>query len=424
MALVASDQMRSTSPLDDDVAAFMRDPRLRDDPYPMYRRLQDTGPLRFRPMRAWLVTRYADVVQVLRHPAASCDEQATGRSSWRTTSASGIPLLFRHLAMFRRDPPDHTRVRSLVARAFGPRVITGLLPRIQALADEILDPLEGVGQMELYRDYAYPLPLAVIAGLFGIPDDDFPRFREMVGSLGVRFGVNQIRSPGARRRGDDAEAELVCYFDRLIDERRGNGADDFMSTLVSLALDAGGMSRDELIANCIFVALGGHETTARLLCNAVHGLLRDPTQRLRLATDPTFGKPAVEELCRWEPTVQIAARTMLDEVDVGGVTIPQGHVVWAFVGAASRDEREFNAPGTLDLERSHNPHLAFGTGIHTCVGATLARAEIEIGLSTLFRRLPGLELGLDDVRFNESITLRGPERLPLRWLPARALPAR
>jgi hypothetical protein len=176
-----------------------------------------------------------------------------------------------------------------------------------------------------------------------------------------------------------------------------------------------------LIANSIFLAAAGHETTARLICNAVHALLRDPSHRTWSSHEPVVDRASVEELCRWEPTVQVAPRMLRKEAEIGGVLLPPGQVIWNFLGAANRDEREFPDPDTLDLARTHNPHLAFGSGIHSCLGAALGRAEIEVAVNTLFAELPGVSLAIDHVRYNENLTLRGPERVPLRW-PRRSFP--
>lgn len=385
-------------------------PEFKANPYPFYARLRREEPvcrISAAFMNAWLVTRYDDAVTVLRDPRISKD----------ISSKMGFVLRFAGpLAdhMLNRDPPDHTRLRTLVSKAFTPRRIEQFRGRIQAVCDELLAAARP-GDFDLVRDYALPIPLTVISEMMGIPEWDRHRFHTLTqGSIAI----------GAPTRIRDVPIALpyvwllMRYFRKLFAERRAEPRDDLISAMVQ-AEDAGDrLSEDELMGMSILLLFAGYDTTVNLIGSGALALLEHREQRRLFVQDPALTEPAVEELLRYTSPVEMTPpRLAREDVTIGAVTIRRGEMVSAVVGSANRDETQFRDPDMLDITRDPNRHLSLGQGIHFCLGAPLARMEGQIALTALFRRFPGLRLArpAESLRWRRLLPLRGLEALPVAF---------
>ena len=389
------------------------DPVFRTDPYPVYARLREENPVHPSALGGLVVTRHADCLHVLRHPAASSDErnsdlframQEAGEVDEELVDAR--PFLFL-------DPPDHTRLRRLVTKAFTPRTIERLRPRVQELVDDLLDARTGTGSIELVEDFAYLVPVQIISELLGVPPEDHERFKGWSRDLARGLDPDFILPPEVVEKRKQAIDAFSAYFLELIAERRRAPQDDLLSALVA-AEDAGDrLTERELLSTCTLLLVAGHETTVNLIANGTLALLRHPNELRRLRDDPSIARTAVEELLRFDPPVQLTARVALEDMEIGGQTLAKGTSAILLLGSANRDEAAFAEPDQLDIGRTDNHHLAFGFGTHFCLGAPLARLEGEVALTTLVRRFPDLALATDAPRYKENLVLRGLEELPL-----------
>ena len=386
------------------------DPEFVADPYPTYHRLRADDPVHHNPLGFWVLTRYEDVVAVLRDPRFVKEPIAAVVAARMGNSATpAVPL-----SMLERDPPDHTRLRGLVSKAFTPRVVEVLRPHIQQIVDGLLDRVEGAHAMDLIEDFAYPLPVIVICELLGVPVADRERFKGW--GLDIARGLDAILLPPDSevvQRSAASRRALIDYFRELIAERRTAPRADLLSDLIAAEEVGDRLSESELLATCILLLVAGHETTVNLLGNGTLALLRHPAQLSRLRESPGLIGSAVEELLRYDGPVQRTARVPSEEVTIGGRTIAKGDLVLPFIGAADRDHTQFPDPDCLDIARADNRHIAFGWGIHFCLGAPLARVEGQIAINTLVRRLPKLALATDRPEYRQSLTLRGLKALPV-----------
>ena len=381
------------------------------DPYPTYRRLRTEDPVHHNPLGFWVLTRYEDVMATLRDPRAVKEPIAAF-----VAARFGAPVPSLGLSMLDRDPPDHTRLRGLVSKAFTPKMIERLRPDVQAIVDGLLDRVEGAGSMDLIEEFAYPIPVTVICRMMGVPAADHERFKGW--GLDIARGLDAIMLPPdseVARRSVAGRHALADYFRELIAERRSTPRADLLSDLIA-AEDAGDrLSEQELLATCILLLIAGHETTVNLIGNGTLALLRHPDQLRLLRERPGLIVGAVEELLRFDGPVQRTARIPSEDLTIGDRTIPKGELVMPFIGAADRDPAQFSDPDRLDITRTENRHVAFGLGIHFCLGAPLARVEGQIAIDTLLRRMPRLALATDRPAFRPSLTLRGLEALPVSF---------
>jgi cytochrome P450 len=365
----------------------------------------------------WFVTRYDDVVEVLTDAkrfvvdpvlALTDDELAALNAS--NPLADDKRVSTNLLGM---DGEDHRRVRQLVTKAFTPRMVEQLRPRIQAIADELLDGVESRGSMELVDEYAFPLPITVIAELLGIPVADRDRFREWSNTFVLPPMTPELQEQFVRHTD-----EFVAYLDELFEKRRTAPTDDLLSALVQ-AEDAGErLTENELYSMAILLIVAGHETTVSLITNAVLALLSNPDQLSALRRDPSLMQSAVEELLRYDsPVERPITRLAATDVELGGQTIRRGELVIAVIGSANRDPAQFADADTLDLDRADNKHVGFGRGPHYCLGAPLARLEAEIALTALFERLPTLRLAISesDLYWRPIPIFRSLASLPVAW---------
>jgi cytochrome P450 len=388
------------------------DPEFLADPYPTYHRLRDEDPVHHSPMDFWVLTRYEDVAAVLRDPRFIKEPLVSMVAArFGVSVPPGVGL-----SMLDRDPPDHTRLRSLVSKAFTPRVVEGLRPRIQKMVDELITRAEAVGTMDLIEEFAYPIPVNVICEMLGVPVEDHERFKGW--SLDIARGLDSVWLPPESeipKRSGAARHAIGDYMRGLIAERRASPRGDLLSALIAAEEAGDKLSEDELIATCILLLIAGHETTVNLIGNGTLALLRHPEELRRLRETPGLITSAVEELLRYDGPVQRTARITSTAVTIGGRTIPKGEMVMPFIGAADRDPSQFPDPDRLDLGRADNRHIAFGWGIHFCLGAPLARVEGQIAIDTLVQRLPRLALVNDEPEHRQSLTLRGLTALPVTF---------
>ena len=393
-------------------------PEFKANPWPFYARLRAEFPVHRVTLSdkrvAWLVTRYDDVFSVLRDEriakdrfqALSPDQMA--RQPW-------IPKMFMPLVhnMLDQDPPDHTRLRGLVHKAFTPRLVEAMRERIQALTNELLDAVVRRGRMELVRDYALPLPSTIIAQMLGIPPRDRHKFHRWSSSL-----LSIDISKWGMLKGIPPLASFLRYIRKLVKSRSAHPGDDLVSALLEAREAGEQLSEDEMVAMIFLLLIAGHETTVNLIGNGTLALLEHPDQLEKLKNDPTLIKSAVEELLRYDGPLETATeRFTKEDVTVAGVTIPQGELVFAALASANRDERQFKNPASLDLGREDNKHVAFGFGAHYCLGAPLARLEAQIAFQTLLQRCPELRLAVPRgrLRWKRGLVLRGLRALPVAF---------
>ena len=387
-------------------------PEFLANPYPTYHRLRAEDPVHQSPLGFWVLTRYEDVSAVLRDPRFVKEPLAAliaARFGGQVPRGVG-------LSMLDRDPPDHTRLRSLVSKAFTPRVVEGLRPRIQQIVDGLIARAEAAGSMDVIEEFAYPIPVNVICEMMGVPIEDHERFKGW--SLDIARGLDSIWLPPDSeipRRSVAARHAISDYFRELIAARRTTPRGDLLSALIAAEEAGDKLSEEELLATCILILIAGHETTVNLIGNGILALLRHPGELRRLRETPGLITSAVEELLRYDGPVQRTARVASDDATIGGQKISKGDMVMPFIGAADRDPAQFPEPDRLDLGRADNRHIAFGWGIHFCLGAPLARVEGQIAIDTLVRRLPRLELATESPEYRQSLTLRGLKALPVRF---------
>lgn len=383
------------------------------DPYPSYRALQETSPIHRDERMGWLVTRYSDI-QTLEHDprlSRAAFEAVRLHSVPNEVKAVAEPVLAGlALEMLRTDPPQHTRLRRLVAKAFTPRVVEGLRPRIQRIVDDLLESVVPNGGMEVIRDLAYPLPALVIMELLGIPEEDRDRLKAWTADrLTFLGGITVAPDPlaVAQRARESAYALGLC-FSELIAARRVRPEEDLLSALVAVEAERDGrLSEAELVANAMALLTAGHETTANLIGNGLLALLRHPDEFRLLRDDLTRIPAAVEELLRFDSPVQLAPRAAVDDIVIGDAHICHGERVMLVLGAANRDPAQFVDPDRLDISRDPNAHLAFGFDRHFCLGAHLARLEGQVVFTSLAERYPGLKLTGQPVQWQANPAYRG-----------------
>jgi cytochrome P450 len=401
------------------------DPEFKANPYPRYAELREHTPAVRVPMPdgrdAWLFTRYADVETILSDRERFSTQTFLGQVGGPELPerVRGVYMLLNEI-MLGKDPPEHTRLRKLVRKAFTARLVEDLRPNIQRLADELLDAVEeqakatGERTMDLIADYAFPIPVIVIMDLLGIPRDRRDDIRRWSNSLAAFDGSVEV----AEQISPEVDAFIAYLRDLVVDKRR-NPRDDLVTALVRAEEDGDRLNDDELVAMIYVLIFAGHETTLHLIGNGTLALLTHPDQLARLHGNPALIRGAVEELLRFDPSVEVPrARLAVTDVTLAGVTLHRGDVVLVSIASANRDSAAFPAADDLDIGRTGGQHLSFGKGIHTCVGAALARLEGQIAFATLLRRLPELALAIapSDVTWRPGgIFLRGLAELPVTF---------
>jgi pimeloyl-[acyl-carrier protein] synthase len=385
-------------------------------PYPLYRKLRECDPIhRSRAVRGWFLFRHAECLHVLRDPRFSADDRHylgyARQRAWDVADGLVDPGRPDEPPMLRRDPPDHTRLRALVSRAFSPRAVERMRGRAEELTDELLTAARRRGTFDVIEDFAVPLPVTIIAELLGIPAEDRAHFK--------RWSDRMVGFLDPLARGDPRELrrtadEFRTYMARLADRRRREPADDLLTALVDAENQSDRLSEAELHGTLALLLAAGNETTTNLIGNGLLALFQHPEQLARLREEPGIAATAVEELLRWDSPVQLTGRIPLEHVELNGHRFAKGQAVIAVLGSANRDPDIFPHPDVLDLGRPDGHHLAFGQGIHFCLGAQLARLEGRIALTEIARRFPDLRLVTDRLRWRRLTFLRGVEELPVR----------
>ncbi|MEV4824407.1 cytochrome P450 [Micromonospora sp. NPDC049274] len=358
-----------------------RDPAVAADPYPTYAALRAAGPLCRMGPGSWGVTRYADVARLVRDPRLGSEFPAAYH---RMSAGDGAAGDFFGSIILYRDPPEHGRLRRLMAKAFSPALVRRLRPRIEQMVTELLVPATRTGGFDAVSDLAFPLPVMVVCALMGIPPADHERIRPYALDLSKAFAA--IVPDDDRPAADRAVEWLRGYLGDILDRRRAEPGEDLLSRMLAATDDDGAvLDHDEIVDNAVFAFFAGFETTTNLIATGVAALLDHPDQLALLRADPTLTPRAVEEFLRYDAPIQGVARLAREDLDVGGRTIRAGRVLILLLGSANRDPDQFSAPDRLDITRAENPHLAFGGGIHHCLGGYLARVEAQVAFETLLR---------------------------------------
>ncbi len=395
---IADDPWKGCNPLD---------PEFRDDPYAALARLREIDPVNFTPLGVWRLSRYRDVVRLLR-------EVPTGV---RTTSGAvpfvddpeNRPARF----MLQQDPPNHTRLRKLVSRGFTPRAVAALRPKISQVVDECLARVIPTGRMDVVKDLALPVPSTLICEMMGVPLADRDKFTVWTAEAthGLAAG---LAPPEIIDRAVAAGDNLAAYFVELIEERRANLGDDILSNLIRAEEEGDRLSPEELISQSIGLLIAGFETTIGLIANGTRALVRHPAEIAKLQADPGLIAGAVDECLRYDSPIGLTPRVLHEDAVFGETTIPKDSVVWGLLAAANRDPERFRDPDRFDIARQDNEHIAFGGGAHFCLGAHLAHLEGELAIGGLIERARDFELESDTVEWGPSL-FRVPASLPVRF---------
>ncbi|AWM02879.1 cytochrome P450 [Bradyrhizobium amphicarpaeae] len=387
------------------------------DPYPHYDRLRTIDPVHVTPFGQFVTSRHADVSLVMR------DKRFGKDFVERTTRRYGEKIMdepvFRSMShwMLQADPPDHTRLRGLVVKAFTARRVEDMRPRIQAIVDQAIDAVIERGQMDLIEDFAFRLPVTIICEMLGIPEEHREVFYKSSRDGGRLLDPVPL-TPEEIKKGNEGNLMAQMYFQQLFELRRKNPGDDLTTQLVQAEEDGNKLTNEELTANIILLFGAGHETTVNLIGNGLLALHRNPDQLALLKARPELMGGAIEEFLRYDSSVQMTGRVALEEIeDLGGKRIPKGESVLCLLGSANRDPAVYpDRPDRLDVTRQNVKPLSFGGGIHFCLGAQLARIEAEIAIATLLRRLPDLRIDdIENPEWRPTFVLRGLKRLPASW---------
>jgi cytochrome P450 len=411
------DALRETTMSEQPILLPYADPAYVANPFPFYRQLREEGPVRraviARGLDAWLVTRYEDGLAALSDPRLSSDvRDASDPRLLQQLPVTERESMLRN--MLRADPPDHTRLRRLVSKAFTARRVTELRPRVQAVTDGLLDAIVQEGRADLVADFALPLPVTVISELLGVPTTHRYDFQRWTDDMILRGP-----EPPDPAVVDGAWQQMRAYLTKLLEAKRADPEDDLLSALITARDEEQRLDEEELIATAFLLLVAGYITTVNLIGGGIAALLAHPDQLQLLRDDPALLPDAIEEFLRYDGPVNPGiARFAREDVEIAGVTIPRGATVLVASAIADRDPARFPDPDRLDITRRDNPHLAFGHGIHYCLGAPLARLEGQVAIGTALRRLPGLALAVppDELRWRPG-GLRGPQRLPVTFTP-------
>ncbi len=390
-------------------------PEFNTNPHPTYAVLRDHSPVQRVTLPSglpvWLITRYEDVRAMLADPRLSKDVQRLpSHGQYLAATADVRDVISRH--MLNADPPDHTRLRKLVNKAFTPRRVEELRPRVQQITDELLDRMAPLDRADLIEEFAFPMPVTVICELLGVPVEDRDEFRVWSNTI--------IEGLGAGERFATAAEAMYEYLRDLVEAKRRSPGDDMLSDLVAVREEGDRLSEGELTSMAFLLLVAGHETTVNLIGNGVYLLLTHPDQLALLRSDPGLLPRAVEEFLRYEGPVETSTlRFTTEPVEVGGVTIPAGEVVLVALASANRDPRRFADADRLDITRADSQHLAFGHGIHFCLGAPLARLEGQVAIGELLARFPDLALAVppEELAWRPGTLIRGLRELPVTYSP-------
>jgi len=403
--------------LDSDISLCrLMEPEIMASPYGLYRELRETDPVHWDPfLHSWIVTRYPDIVTVLTRLSADRTLNAKRLEDMGLAAMNPIIEVMAKQMLF-RDPPYHTRLRTLCAAAFTPARVAVLKGHIQEIADSLIHRFIGRGQADIVAELAEPMPAIVTAEMLGVPVRDYQKLKQWSIDFAEILG-NFLHDPERVARVAASVREMTEYFREAIRRQETDPREGLVLSLVRAEVDGNRLTEEEIIANCILTMIGGQETSTNLIGSGLLTLLRHPAQMGMVEEDPSLIPSAVEELLRFESPIQHTARVAPEEFTLGGKTIRKGQTVVAVLAAGNRDPERFSNPDVLDLRRGDKGHLAFGWAAHFCFGAPLARLEGQIAFGTLLRRLKNLELASEDFIWRENLGLRGLSALPVRFDP-------
>ena len=420
-----ADEIERASAAETVVRELFFTPEGRANPYPRYHQLRELAPVfRSETLQAWLLTRYDDCRAALRDPRLGkhfAEQLDARRPGWRERPG----LQWSSRTMLNLDGPAHTRLRRLAVREFTPRTVETLRPQVEGMVDDLLDSIDEHGVGELMEELAFQLPISVIGALLGVPPEDRPQFRELTQSLTAVFELGATRE--MLDAADAAVLDCNAYFDKLIDEKRSHPRDDLLSKLLAQDANEAGapgeadrLTNQELNTLASLLFLAGFETTTNLIGNGMISLLSQPDQMDSLRTKPELCANVADELLRHDGTVQLTSRYATTDVTFGDVTIPAGDGIFVLLGAANRDPEHYPNPDQIDFTRTKVQPLAFGGGVHLCLGAPLARLEIEIVFRKLSERFATIELGDELPPHRDRLSLRAPSTVPLKFRSAQS----
>jgi cytochrome P450 len=396
------------------------DPAWVRDPYSVYASLRQSNPVHRSPLGFWVLTRHADCLTMLRDKRASSDGRNLNADDFpalrddQFIDGTGAAEAMAEMAPFLfRDPPDHTRLRGLVQKAFTPKVVEGLRPRVEEICRQLLDEVLERGTCDLVGDFAYPLPVQVIVDMLGVPAEDHEQFRVWSNALARGLDPDFLLPPDAVQQRLVGILSFAQYFSALIEDRRAHPGDDLLSRLIEAEEQGDFLTQGELLSTCILLLVAGHETSVNLIAGGALALMEHPDQLARFRDDPTVLRSGVEEMLRFVAPVQLTGRVAVEPIEVGGVVVGPGEFAMVLIGSANRDPEAFVDPDTFDVGRADNNHLGFGFGIHHCLGAALARLEAQVALAALTRRARVLERTSEELTYKQNIVLRGLTALPV-----------
>jgi cytochrome P450 len=385
----------------------------REDPHPFLRHLREADPVNITPLGLWRVSRYEDCQLLLRHDTPTGVRLTNGRRF----GEENLPDVMRGGDfMLQQDPPVHTRLRKLVSKAFTPRSVARIRPRLEEIARQQLDQACQRGEIDVIRDLALPVPATMICEMMGVPVADRERFTTWT-SESTHLLAALTSPPDVIERGLKAADELRAYFTQLIAERRKALSDDILSELIRAEEEGDRLSADELIVQAMGLLVAGFETTIGLIGNGIRQLIQHPDQLARLRADPALIEPAVEECLRHDGPILLTVRVAHADIPVGGKTIPKDAMIFVMLGAANRDPEVFPEPDRFDVGRDPNPHIAFGGGTHLCLGAHLAREEARVAIGEFVRRVEEPALAEEGIEWGRSL-FRVLGKLPVRIRPS------
>jgi cytochrome P450 len=392
------------------------DPEVRANPHPILARLRNEDPVHWHPgLRSWVLTRYDDVKFALGTGDMSPDRLTPFYDKLPDETRSTLADMMRYLNLWIvfRDPPQHTRVRGLVNKAFLPGTINGFRPRIERICGMLLDRLDGEDEVDLVARFTMPLPALVIMSILGVSDSYLDRIKAWSDDIMLFIGSAQD-TPGKYELARRGAHEMAAFFRAEIARRRAEPSDDLLTLLISARDERDSLSEDELVSTAMLLLFAGHETTTNLLSTAALSLMRNPEQREQFLRHPQLASTAVEEFLRYDAPTNAMTRIVRTAHELRGQEMKPGQRVFAIINAANRDESQFTEPDRLDVARSPNRHLTFGQGIHFCLGAQLARLEARIALPLLFGRYPNMAPGRGERVWLDALIMRGLKSLPVK----------
>jgi cytochrome P450 len=382
------------------------------DPYPTYARMHEEGPLHYievaNKWAVWSIFSHVECASIAKDPRLSAKRAKQMLLPLPLSRQSEFSELTRMLSLWLifMDPPEHTRLRKLLNKGFSPAAVEGLRPQAEAIVDRMLKPLQHGSEVELMSHFANPMPVCIISELLGVPQAMYAAFVDASRAIAA-FRGNPNRTVEEARAAQDALIELTEFFRKTVAERRRNKGNDLISLLIDIEEEGEVLTEEELYAQCIALLFAGHETTRNLIGNGMYTLLKNPQQTAELRQNPELIRSAVEELLRFESPVQFTARVLKEDIEICGQFIRKGWTVQCMLGAANRDPKQFKEPDQLDLKRLNNQHLAFGAGLHFCIGAQLARLEGQIAILNLVQRFPKMKLAGPPPEWASTFGLRG-----------------